>query len=127
MLDTNVFDEMISDEFFPDIEACIGKYFQFLSTPIQEEEIANIPGARYRRLINALPRTVVPFVKEEGPKVQEKHQKDLGIVLSAIENAAVLLSNDQGLQSFAKKHYPELEVWNYQEFVSFCLREGYFE
>ncbi|HHV43316.1 MAG TPA: hypothetical protein GXX57_01435 [Firmicutes bacterium] len=96
MLDSNAFDLIAAADVWPLLVPLVRQgYLQFLSTPVQEAEIAAISDARKRRQLQAIPRLVCP--------VPDELDLDLGgasddLILSAAEKYAdVLVTQDKVL------------------------------
>ncbi len=121
MIDTNVFDKLIADPYFPDIWSALeAKEFQFVTTIIQEEELNTIPDLRQKSLLQSIPRSVVPLWSESSLNV-DKHANDQMIAAAALHWAGVLITEDHALHEWIKLNLPSLQVLGYQEFLVWFL------
>ena len=123
MLDTNIFDDLIVDSLLPDIYDALGEYFIFLTTSIQEGELAALSDKRRRQLMQGIPRNVVPLHSPANltQDTNVRHHHDALIAYTAQEAADVLLTNDQPLAQWCSEIVVSLVVWNYQEFINWFL------
>lgn len=120
MIDTNIFDSLVSDSVFPDIFNALGKEIEFVTTPLQEAELQQIPNQRRRALLKGLPRSVVPHSSVDV-STKPKHLNDQLIGITAYHNCHILLTNDQGLKQWMEENYPAYPVWDYQQFISWFI------
>lgn len=123
MIDTNIFDKLISDSFFPDIwDALATKLIEFNTTEIQETELNKISDPNLKRLLNGIPRRVIPLTKAEV-KSDFKHRNDLLIAQTAAESCDLFITEDKSFQEWYKIHYPDNICFSYQEFLAWFLRD----
>ncbi len=123
MIDTNIFDKLIADPYFPDIwNALEDQRITFITTPIQEEEINQIVEDRKRQLRQSIPRKVVPCPGVSEIHQDDKHKNDRLIVEAAIESADALITEDQTLIEWCIVHRPDLTIITYQQFLIWFLQ-----
>ncbi|NLY11305.1 MAG: hypothetical protein GX020_06450 [Firmicutes bacterium] len=127
LIDTNIFDELIADELFPDIFLDAGRIFNFYSTPIQEKEIEQLQDERKKKLIQSITRTVIPALDlpERFYHGDAKHLNDYQIAWTAYVNKkiAALITNDKNLITWCKDNDLGI-VWTYQQFITWYLNES---
>lgn len=123
MIDTNIFDKLVMDSLFPDIWIALNaKTIEFNTTEIQEAEIVKISDQNFRRLLNSIPRTVIPLVKPDFNS-DVKHENDLIIATTAAKKCDIFVTEDKGLHEWYQTHYPQNMSFSYQEFLTWFLRE----
>ncbi|HHT36305.1 MAG TPA: hypothetical protein GX019_03920 [Firmicutes bacterium] len=121
MIDTNIFDKMIADEYFPEIwQAVSSGMVKLLTCEIQEEEISRIQNPRKLQLIQSIPRQVVPQVSLDDPG--DDLGSDLRIAHTAAKCADAFVTEDKKLQEWYQEHYPNHPCLNYQDFLILILR-----
>ncbi|HHX02050.1 MAG TPA: hypothetical protein GX739_05180 [Firmicutes bacterium] len=120
MFDTNIFDKLIIDQFFPDIwQAAASGLLTLVTCEIQEQEIAGIKDPRKRRLIQSIPRQVVPSKavdREQLPPIP-----DLIIAHTAAASCDLLVTEDRQLQQWYQQYYTGKPCFDYQQFISWFL------
>jgi len=125
MIDTNIFDKLIQDSFFPDIwQSLEARLLCFVTTEIQEEEINNISDSRRKKLLQSIPRQVIPLAINNIDEV-EKHLNDRLIAETAVQHCDLFVTEDRQLQEWYQAHFPNHQSWNYQEFIVWFLNEVY--
>lgn len=120
MLDTNIFDKLITDEYFPEVWQAAAGSIQLVTCKIQEQEIASIKDQKKRQLIASIPRQVVPPITL--PASSGKHRADQIIAHTAASCCDLFVTEDRKLQEWFTQQYPEHRCINYQQFVALVLQ-----
>lgn len=127
MIDTNIFDKLVMDSLFPDIwDALQAELIEFNTTEIQEAEISQISDKNFKRLLNSIPRKVMPLVTPEIGS-DSKHENDLIIATTAAKNSDIFVTKDKGLHEWYQAHYPGNNIFSYREFIAWFLREVFID
>lgn len=123
MIDTNIFDKLIQDPFFPDIwDALEAKLLSFVTTRVQEEEISKIHDQRRKKLLQSIPRTVIPLALEPVTE-PDKHRNDRLIAETAMHCCNMFVTEDKPLQEWCNSHCKDYHSYDYQEFLAWFLKE----
>ncbi len=123
MIDTNIFDKLITDSYFPDFwQALDAEDIQILTTEIQEKEINRISDERKRLLITSIKRDVVPLSPLNPQVNSEEITGDIRIALTAAISADLFVSEDKELRLWYEKHFPHQLVYDYQQFRVWFLQ-----
>jgi len=118
MIDTNIFDSLITDTFFPDVwQALESGKFKIITTPVQEQEIAKIKEERERKLIQSIPRWVIPLANSDS-----EDSNDFKIGHTAAACCDILVTEDNKLRAWFQSHYPQHTCYNYQQFIAWVLQ-----
>ncbi|NMB38143.1 MAG: hypothetical protein GX994_01015 [Firmicutes bacterium] len=126
MIDTNIFDKLITDSYFPDIwNAINAQLIKFLTTPIQEKEISNITNARKKQLISIIKRTVIPLVQASEAVQYPQLTPDIQIAYTAADSADIFVTEDKPLRQWYQNHYPNHIIYDYQQFLIWFLQNIY--
>ncbi len=126
MIDTNIFDKLITDSYFPDIwNAINAQLIKFLTTPIQEKEISNITNARKKQLISIIKRTVIPLVQASEEVQYPQLTPDIQIAYTAADSADIFVTEDKPLRQWYQNHYPNHIIYDYQQFLIWFLQNIY--
>lgn len=126
MIDTNIFDKLIADSYFPDFWFALNEgLIKFQTTQIQEEEISSIPHGRKKQLINCIKRTVIPCIQESTIKEYPKLTPDLKIAHTAAGSADIFVTEDKSLRQWYQNHYPNHIIYDYQQFLTWFLKTVY--
>jgi len=120
MFDTNVFDKLIGDLFFPDVwQAAASRQLALVTCEIQEQEIAGIKDHRKRRLIQSIPRQVIPSAEAAGDGL--RLPPDLLIAHTAAANCDLFVTEDRRLLGWYQQHYPDKCCVDYQGFIAWFV------
>lgn len=116
MIDTNIFDKLVSDTYFPDIwNALQAQLISFVTTEIQEQEIGNITNERQKQLLQSIPRKLVPLDAQMA-LVADKHEHDRRIAATAAVLCDMFVTEDRTLQEWHQQNYPHHLCCDYQDF-----------
>ncbi|HPZ30448.1 MAG TPA: hypothetical protein PLW17_03230 [Limnochordia bacterium] len=120
MFDTNIFDKLITDQFFPDVwQAADSGQLIIVTCEIQELEISRINDSRKRRLIQSIPRQVIASVSTNS---DHQATPDLIIAHTAAAHCDMFVTEDRRLLGWYQEHYGGKPCYDYQEFISWFLR-----
>lgn len=104
MFDTNAFDRLICDQFFPDVwQAASRGMLQLFTCEIQEQEIARIENKRKRCLIQSIPRQVIASAASCEASGNHLHHDpkqmppDLVIAHTAAQYCSLFVTEDRQL------------------------------
>lgn len=126
MIDTNIFDKLITDSYFPDIwHALNAGLIKLITTPIQEKEISNITNARKKQLISIIKRTVIPLVQASEEVQYPQLTPDIQIAYTAADSADIFVTEDKPLRQWYQNHYPNHIIYDYQQFLIWFLQNIY--
>lgn len=126
MIDTNIFDKLITDSYFPDIWHALNVgLIKLITTPIQEKEISNITNARKKQLISIIKRTVIPLVQASEAVQYPQLTPDIQIAYTAADSADIFVTEDKPLRQWYQNHYPNHIIYDYQQFLIWFLQNIY--
>ncbi len=121
MIDTNIFDKLIRDEFFPEVlESIAQKKIELVTSVIQEKELAKIEDSRKSKLIAVIPRRVIPVVGIDCD--QFDYSWDHQMAITAFTHHYTFVTEDQKLLEWCQINYPQHCCLNYQQFIVMVLK-----
>lgn len=113
MIDTNIFDKLVCDSFYPDMWTALeSKKMQFITTEIQEQEIARLPNSHRKKLYKHIPRSVIALdLQAESAECTA----DQLIANTAADSCDIFVTEDKALRRWFEQQYPEHLLFSYQD------------